>query len=243
MIPSSQPISKILIKKIQNNKKFSFLDYIATELELDCYLENNFLFKFFVSPHKLKELIIGFCVCEGIINPYKNNISIFFTKDNKKIIANIKIENTPLLSHKKSDGLQEPILLPEKILSLFSLFKNQELLFHKTGAFHSAYLIDNKNLQILSFCEDIGRFNTIDKTIGEALLKNLELQNKILLISGRIFKKTIKKLQNAGIKIIISKGAPTYEAAKLAEKHNITLIGFLRNNSFNIYSHAWRIKD
>jgi FdhD protein len=112
-------------------------------------------------------------------------------------------------------------------------------LFQTTGGVHSACLADRK--KILLFTEDIGRQNALDKIIGASLLKNISLQNKIMLSSGRITSETITKMVRAMIPVIVSPGAPTDSAVNLARRLGITVVGFARGKRINIYSHPERI--
>ena len=90
--------------------------------------------------------------------------------------------------------------------------------------------------------EDIGRHNALDKVIGHGAEKGFDFHNCLLLTSGRISSEMLIKAAKRGIPVIASRSAPTVLAVRLAEKLNITLIGFVRGRRFNVYSGFGRIK-
>lgn len=107
--------------------------------------------------------------------------------------------------------------------------------FSKTGGIHASGLFD-LNGNILAVREDVGRHNALDKLIGHSLMNSvLPLEKHILLLSGRASFELIQKAAMAGIRIIAAIGAPSSLAVDLAKEFDITLIGFLKNSTFNIY--------
>ena len=127
------------------------------------------------------------------------------------------------------------------ILTLPDKLRENQNVFEHTGGLHAAALFDLEGNLIL-LREDVGRHNALDKIIGAAIGKNLiPLENHILLLSGRASFELIQKAAMAGIKIICAVGAPSSLAAETAIEFDITLIGFLRGNRYNIYSNESRI--
>ena len=146
------------------------------------------------------------------------------------VSAEIKTENDFSIDHSVIFGLP-------------ALLRKQQSVFEYTGGLHAAALF-NAEGTLLMLREDVGRHNALDKLIGARLASNaLFFDNQILLLSGRASFELIQKAAMAGIKVIAAIGAPSSLAVQLSTEMNITLIGFLRNERFNIYSCSERIRE
>lgn len=139
------------------------------------------------------------------------------------------------------------LMIEKKVVSaaafykLSELTKQQQTVFKHTGALHAAAFFSFQ-AELLALREDIGRHNALDKLIGYCFIKNeLPVQNKILWLSGRLSFELIQKAYMAAIPIVVAVGAPSSLSVQLAQEKNITLIGFLNEKRFNVYTHPERI--
>ena len=127
----------------------------------------------------------------------------------------------------------------------FGIFLEQlsssQNIFQRTGGVHASGLFDYDG-NLICLREDVGRHNALDKVVGWSLDKQfVPAKDTILLVSGRISFELVQKALLAGIPNLVGIGAPSSLAIELAKEFDLTLLGFLRENSVNVYSGDWRI--
>lgn len=136
-----------------------------------------------------------------------------------------------------------PMVDPTLLYALPRRLREQQQLFTATGGLHAAALFQADGT-CLAVREDVGRHNAVDKLVGWALLGGLlPLSSCILMVSGRSSYEILQKAAAAGIAIVCSVSAPSNLAVAVAQSFNMTLIGFLRERRFNIYTGAERLLE
>ena len=251
---------EINLTRIKGNKREEISDLIAREITFTILLNKKKLVTLNCSPEKYKYLGLGFLFTSGILQKKEDIISLDINE--KQNLMDIKIKGVSLSSediinsnlwigsYQQSEEQKEvPLSIDTSlkisstlVYSLISEMQERANFFKLTGGVHSCALAD-KNDSIILFSEDISRYNTIDKILGEAFAGDITTEDKIILTSCRITSGILKKIIIGKLSIVISRAAPTDLAIKLAKKAGITLVGFVRGEKMNIYAHPERIED
>ncbi|WP_413668789.1 formate dehydrogenase accessory sulfurtransferase FdhD [Mucilaginibacter sp. Mucisp86] len=195
----------------------------------------------FIACAENKENTILVTLEEGVLPNLQNTERNFYTTSScgvcgKGSISAIRTVNG--FAGREDDGnMIHSIVLNQ----LPKILRRHQRVFDDTGGLHASALFTPVG-ELLLLREDIGRHNALDKLIGAAMNYDwLPLQQTVLLLSGRASFELIQKAAMAGISIIAAVGAPSSLAVELANEFNITLIGFLRDERFNIYTGAQRV--
>lgn len=135
----------------------------------------------------------------------------------------------------------QPRITIATLRSLGPRLREAQRTFEYTGGLHAAALFDESG-ELLVAREDVGRHNAVDKVVGRALMAGwVPLHSKLLLVSGRQSFEIVQKAAAAGIPLVAGISAPSSLAVELARSAGITLVGFLREDGFNVYSGAQRV--
>lgn len=221
------------------------------------------------TPGHDPELAAGFLLSEGIIRDRDEIIEIAQCLESEApenalnvfVSPSVEVDFARLLRHvfaSSSCGLcgkasiesvhqhflpiaSNPVIKAETLCALPERMRAAQQTFSQTGGLHAAAVFDLRgNLRVLR--EDAGRHNAVDKALGWGFLENkLPFDSDVLLVSGRASFEIVQKALAARIPIIAAVSAPSSLAVEFARESNQTLIGFLRGETFNVYSHSDRI--
>jgi len=138
-----------------------------------------------------------------------------------------------VVPHKLKAGI--PKISPKIVRKLPDRLRESQSLFAQTGGLHAAGLFTPKG-KLMSLREDVGRHNAVDKVKGEALLRGIPTADRILLSTGRVSSEMLLKAARMGVPLVASRTSPTEMAVGLAEQLGITVVGYLRQDSLNLYA-------
>ena len=222
---------------------------VPREMSLAIYVNDQELVTILCTPTKLNCLVLGFLYSEGIITNMHQVASMRICEDEP--IADVRLTKTDFAIPSRrtltsgcgggvSFRTQEQrvdsdlVVTPREVLALMKQLHQHQNLFQQCGGIHCSTLCDRK--QILVAAEDIGRHNTLDKILGECLLRGLPTRDRILLTTGRISSEMLLKTARMQIPVVVSRGSPTELAISLGQELGITVVGYARSNRLSVFS-------
>jgi FdhD protein len=216
------------------------------------------------SPHDLESLVAGFLRMQRLVSTMDDILSMGICAESG--VANVRIRRalppklTPTLTSGCGTGIEFNLpaedvaadgapglspdpgrtFAPREIFELMDAMASLAEGYRGSGGIHSAAV--GEGGRALLFAEDIGRHNTLDRIAGEAMRKGIDLSGKMLATSGRVSSEMAAKAALLGIVLVASRTSPTGLAVTLCRERGITLVGYLRGRSFNVYAHPGRIE-
>jgi FdhD protein len=234
-------------------------DSVVTEYPVTIKINGEEFVTLICSPEYIEDLVVGFLASEGIIRKYEELEEVWMDEQNGFVhVQTSKINPYYQRFHNKryitsccgmsrqgfvfvNDALhvKKSTTIRTKISSdecfqLMNEMQESSMIFKSSGGVHNASLCLADKMLINRM--DIGRHNALDKIYGYCLKNNISLENKLLVFSGRISSEILLKAAKIGCEMVLSKSAPTELALQLAEQLGITTIGFIRNESLNVYT-------
>ncbi len=209
-------------------------------------------------------LAAGFCLAEGLIESRDNlgSIQACELEDANQVAVTRTGDRAPpeprarlpvasscgLCGRDMIDDLAQRLpalsrdirLTAAELLGLGARLQEAQQLFRPTGGTHAAALFDGRT-ELLAAAEDVGRHNALDKAIGRLLLGGRLAEARVAVLSGRCSFEMVQKAARAGIPIVASVSAPTRLAIELAQRAEVTLVGFLRRETLTVYFDRDRI--
>lgn len=239
----------------KNGKYTKKEEEIVADETVTLVINDSLTRSFSISPNSLEDFTVGYMLGEGIINTVDNVEKL--EVDGNKITATVDLEDFDIMkelivgsdcfggwrtkidlinkvdSDFKADG--------DEILYFMEKIREKAITWEKTGGTHIAGLV-NKEKNMFISREDISRHVAIDKVIGASAIEKLDFGNSYIVFSGRMPADVLIKIARVGIPLIASNAAPTLSGYTVANEANITMIGFGRENRFNVYTHPQHLK-
>jgi FdhD protein len=241
-------------------------DYVSEDTPVHIFLNKHHYGTILCTPNQLEEMVVGHLLSEGLLKSINEIDDLTIKKDRKCLVtlkpdidAEVRISTSQRFARLivSSCGTPNYRSLSEIINSLPKMdptltitakvlsesvkqlnFTAEE--FRKTGGVHVAALYSLGG-QVVTLAEDVGRHNAVDKVIGAAATKNMDLTQLFLALSGRLTGDIVLKAARNQIPLIASLSAAISSGIETAELTKITLVGFVRSKRMNVYTYPERI--
>jgi len=234
-------------------------DAVAVEEPLEIRIGGRAVAVTMRTPGHDEELALGFCLSEGLqpttarLPDYlaANTVDVdaptfdparlqrsFYTSSSCGVCGKGALDAVAVEAPRVEAALRVPLAL---VASLPDRLRSAQAAFEVTGGLHATGLF-TRDGELLCIREDVGRHNALDKVVGWAFGQGLlPLHEHVLCVSGRLSFELVQKAAVAGCPVLVAVGAPSSLAVELAQDRGITLCGFVRGGTANVYTEAWRI--
>lgn len=229
---------------------------VVQEGPLSVYVNGQELVTLLCTPSKLEALVVGFLAFEGIIRGLEDIQSLTVLDEDGYADVRLTSDFVPprrrihtsgcgggitfsLETHGSAAMEDNSTVDPRSLFPLIRELYVEAQSYRESRGIHAAALADGEKLLIVT--EDVGRHNAIDKIGGEAMLRGIPTTGKVLLATGRISSEMLRKGAHMGTPIVVSRTSATTMSIDLAKRLGLTLIGYVRGDSFYVYSHPERL--
>lgn len=227
---------KQVIVKVKGEEADIVDEIVITEYPLTLYVNDKEINTFYCTPKNLEELVVGYLMSCDMLREKRDILSLEIVE--KRNIAKIHLAENMTIT-KRPQLEKTTVVKIQTIYRIMSTNLKPTNLFLETGGFHSVAIFDGEK-EVVTIT-DVARHNAVDKIIGHCMLHNIDCKDKILVVSGRISSSMLVKAVKGNIPIVLSKSAPTSSSISIADEAGITLVGFVRGERMNIYTHPDRI--
>ncbi|MHB8649919.1 MAG: formate dehydrogenase accessory sulfurtransferase FdhD [Gaiellaceae bacterium] len=234
-------------------------DHVAVEEPLEIRIGGRPVAVTMRTPGHDEELALGFCLSEGLrptaarlpgdlaantvdvdaadFDPQRLQRS-FYTSSSCGVCGKGALEAVAVEAPRVESELRVPLAL---VSALPDRLREAQAAFAVTGGLHATGLFTAEG-ELLCVREDVGRHNALDKVVGWAFgASHLPLAQALLCVSGRLSFELVQKASVAGCPVLVAVGAPSSLAVELAADRGVTLCGFVRGGTANVYTEAWRV--
>lgn len=186
--------------------------------------------------------VLDVTLADGVPPPSARMTRNFYTTSACGVCGKSSIDSVRTVSSHAVAA--DPVTVdPARLAGYPDRLRAEQTVFDKTGGLHAAALFDVERDRLLVLREDVGRHNAVDKTVGWAALDGrVPVRGALLQVSGRASFELVQKAVMAGIPILAAVSAPSSLAVELADAAGLTLIGFLRGDTMNVYTHPERVR-
>lgn len=222
-------LQEIHLQKIKAGHIFPSEDVVAVEAQYRVFVGGAPAFSFTCTPRDVEEMVTGALYSRKYIQEAAQVEALQISGGDISVTLGKPVGDGRHGPHSR------PILEPDTMFRVMdAIFNDPDTLFSRTGCAHRCALMHGG--EILCAFEDIGRHNALDKVIGHALRRGIPMEECVIFTSGRIPGDYMAKIIHAGFPVAVSRSAVTDEAVRLARAHNVTLYGFVRGSSANLYN-------
>jgi FdhD protein len=237
---------------------------VIGEIRFTIFIEDRELVTLMCSPWQLRALVVGFLYLEGLIESVGDLDMLRVCLEDR--LADVRLAHgfpdvppRKILTSGCTGGVSfgkyldeieqfrvtddDTRVPPNRMYVLLRALYDQSRLYQQSGGVHTSIFVERDGTAPRLVAEDIGRHNTLDKLQGMALLDGISTHGGLIMASGRISSEMLFKAAIMGVPIVASRTSPTNLALAVAERLNITVCGYLRQGSMNVYTHPARIQN